>query len=98
MSLPAYRALIRSAKIAFKNDTTTLMSALQASRGEFEANRDASSKDAAAQVKHANEVAEFLRRNLVQGKKATPDADLYSAFCSTAAAAPPPLPERLNGR
>ncbi|KAI4132132.1 MAG: hypothetical protein LQ338_000886 [Usnochroma carphineum] len=69
MALPAYRHLLRSITIAFQGDTRLLTSALSTARFQFEAARSLapSSPDAAAKVAHAEEVAETLRRNVVQG-------------------------------
>ena len=71
MSTPtrAYRHLLRATRIAFVNDTRVLLSARQEARKQFRSNAHlgAGSEEATGRVKHAEEVAEILRRNVVQG-------------------------------
>ncbi|KAL9585241.1 MAG: hypothetical protein Q9203_004336 [Teloschistes exilis] len=76
MALPAYRNLLRSISIAFQadrweGDTRVLTSALATARSNFESSRSLSpeSNEALAAVKHAEEVAGVLRRNIVQGHR-----------------------------
>lgn len=70
MALPAYRHLLRSITITFRGDTRLLTSALSTARSNFEASRSLSpsSPEATAQIAHAEEVAEVLRKNVVQGQ------------------------------
>jgi len=77
MALAAYRHLLRSARIAFQDDLPTLTAARNAARGEFEQNRSLPSEETTKQIKHAEEVAQLLRENLVQGKKVEGDEDRY---------------------
>ncbi|KAL8729585.1 MAG: hypothetical protein Q9166_004665 [cf. Caloplaca sp. 2 TL-2023] len=70
MALSAYRNLLRSARIAFKEDTRVLTSALATARSNFESSRSLTpdSSEAYAAIVHAEEVAGILRRNIVQGR------------------------------
>ncbi|KAL8694662.1 MAG: hypothetical protein Q9218_000757 [Villophora microphyllina] len=69
MALAAYRNLLRSIAIAFQGDTRVLHSALTTARSNFESSRalPVGSNEADAAVKHAEEVAAILKRNVVQG-------------------------------
>ncbi|KAF2761243.1 putative mitochondrial zinc maintenance protein 1, mitochondrial [Pseudovirgaria hyperparasitica] len=71
MALAAYRHVLRSAMIAFKNDTTMLSAARNQARTAFESNRHLSpgTPEFAEQVEHAEGVAQILRQNVVQGKQ-----------------------------
>ncbi|KAL8804785.1 MAG: hypothetical protein Q9182_002377 [Xanthomendoza sp. 2 TL-2023] len=71
MALPAYRNLLRSARLAFQDDTRVLLSALTTARANFESSRllPANSAEAEAAIAHAEEVAGILRRNIVQGRE-----------------------------
>ncbi|KAI4202124.1 MAG: hypothetical protein LQ350_002791 [Teloschistes chrysophthalmus] len=77
MALPAYRNLLRSISIAFQEadrregDTRVLTSALATARSNFDSSRALAqgSNEATAAVKHAEEVAGILRRNVVQGRR-----------------------------
>ena len=77
MALAAYRALLRSAKLAFAGDARTLGAALEESRRGFETNRGAPAGDAAGLVRDAHEIAQVLRRNVVQGRLAGEDQLTY---------------------
>lgn len=77
MALAAYRALLRSAKLAFAGDARTLAAALEESRRGFETNRGAPAGAAAGLVQDAHEVAQVLRRNVVQGRLAGEDQLTY---------------------
>ncbi|KAF2133122.1 mitochondrial zinc maintenance protein 1, mitochondrial [Dothidotthia symphoricarpi CBS 119687] len=70
MALVAYRSLLRSARIAFQGDLNMLSAARAEARKNFEQNRSlaAGSTELSAQVAHAQEVAKFLRENVVQGQ------------------------------
>ncbi|KAL8652589.1 MAG: hypothetical protein Q9210_002588 [Variospora velana] len=67
MALPAYRHLLRSITLAFRDDTRLLTSALSTARSNFESSRILPPAEAASKVAHAEEVAKVLRRNIVQG-------------------------------
>ncbi|KAF8539744.1 hypothetical protein BDD12DRAFT_836726 [Trichophaea hybrida] len=69
MALHAYRTLLRSAKLAFAGDTPVLSAAITESRKGFEANRYASANAAKDLIKGAHEIADVLRKNVVQGRK-----------------------------
>ncbi|KAF1982299.1 hypothetical protein K402DRAFT_438651 [Aulographum hederae CBS 113979] len=79
MALPAYRHLLRSARIAFQGDTIRLSAALSQARAGFEMNRNlpSSSPEAAQQITHAEDVARILRENLVQGQAMDEAGDRY---------------------
>ncbi|KAF2280219.1 mitochondrial zinc maintenance protein 1, mitochondrial [Westerdykella ornata] len=70
MALQAYRHLLRSTRIAFQGDMKVLTAARLQARQNFEANRGipAGSEEMAKQIAHAEEVAKFLRENVVQGQ------------------------------
>ncbi|KAI1814987.1 mitochondrial zinc maintenance protein 1, mitochondrial [Poronia punctata] len=70
-ALPAYRNLLRAARIAFQGDERTLTAALATIRNGFRANSalEQTSPEYPAAIKHAEEVAVFLRQNVVQGVK-----------------------------
>ncbi|KAI1422731.1 hypothetical protein F5Y12DRAFT_717074 [Xylaria sp. FL1777] len=70
-ALPAYRSLLRAARIAFQGDGTMLSAARSSIRQGFRANAalEPSSPEFPAAVKHAEEVATILRQNVVQGKR-----------------------------
>ncbi|KAI1343541.1 hypothetical protein F5Y15DRAFT_412325 [Xylariaceae sp. FL0016] len=71
MALPAYRSLLRAARIAFTGDERILSAARSSIRDGFRANAalEPSSPQSQDAVKHAEEVASILRSNVVQGKK-----------------------------
>ncbi|KAK0656245.1 hypothetical protein B0T16DRAFT_398905 [Cercophora newfieldiana] len=71
MALQAYRQLLRAARIAFEGDTRVLTAARQQIRQGFREKSwlPASDPEVQPAIKHAEEVAHFLRTNLVQGKK-----------------------------
>ncbi|KAI1744769.1 hypothetical protein F4680DRAFT_235063 [Xylaria scruposa] len=75
-TVPAYRNLLRAARLAFHGDSTMLTAARSSIREGFRANAalEPSSPEFPAAVKHADEVATILRQNVVQGKK---DGDRY---------------------
>ncbi|KAJ4305310.1 Mitochondrial zinc maintenance protein 1, mitochondrial [Kalmusia sp. IMI 367209] len=70
MALAAYRNLLRSARIAFKGDMRMLSAARLEARKNFENNRALAtgSEELSKQITHAEEVAKFLRENVVQGQ------------------------------
>lgn len=82
MATSAYRNLWRSANVAFRGDTRMLTAARTSIRTGFQTNRhlEPTSAEIAPALQHANEVALFLRQNVVQGKKLDGDEDRYSAF------------------
>ena len=61
-------------------DFNTLVAARQQARHSFEANRALSygSDEMSKQISHAEEVAKFLRENVVQGEALDKDAESYS--------------------
>ncbi|KAI8937369.1 Mitochondrial zinc maintenance protein 1, mitochondrial [Plenodomus lindquistii] len=77
MALVAYRNLLRSTRIAFQGDMTVLSAARAEVRKNFESNRSlsAGSDEYTKQIAHAEEVAKFLRENVVQGQAT--DTDQY---------------------
>ncbi|KAH7401708.1 mitochondrial zinc maintenance protein 1, mitochondrial [Pyrenochaeta sp. MPI-SDFR-AT-0127] len=77
MALVAYRNLLRSARIAFHGDMNTLFAARAEVRKNFEQNRNLAtgSEELSKSITHAEEVAKFLRENVVQGQQA--DKDKY---------------------
>ncbi|KAF1959675.1 mitochondrial zinc maintenance protein 1, mitochondrial [Byssothecium circinans] len=70
MALQAYRHLLRSTRVAFQGDMPTLIAARYKARSHFEENRGLAtgSKELSEQITHAEEVAKFLRENVVQGE------------------------------
>ncbi|CAO2648098.1 Nn.00g090200.m01.CDS01 [Neocucurbitaria sp. VM-36] len=70
MALVAYKNLLRSARIAFQGDMPTLFAARAEARKNFEQNRNlsAGSEELSKSITHAEEVAKFLRENVVQGQ------------------------------
>ncbi|KAK3362574.1 hypothetical protein B0T25DRAFT_561644 [Lasiosphaeria hispida] len=77
MALQAYRHLLRAARIAFEGDVRVLDAARQSIRQGFrdKATLPASDPSIPPAIQHAEEVASFLRANLVQGKKE--EGDMY---------------------
>ncbi|KAI1177841.1 hypothetical protein F4777DRAFT_166695 [Nemania sp. FL0916] len=75
-AIPAYRNLLRAARLAFQGDGPTLAAARSSIRKGFLANAtlEPSSPEYPAAVTHAEEVAKILRENVVQGKK---EGDIY---------------------
>ncbi|KAI0538410.1 hypothetical protein GGR58DRAFT_468277 [Xylaria digitata] len=75
-ALPAYRNLLRAARLAFQGDGTMLTAARESIRQGFRANAalEPTSPEFPNAVKHAEEVATILRQNVVQGKK---EGDTY---------------------
>jgi len=71
MALQAYRHLLRSTRIAFAGDARLLHAARVEARNAFQQNAALSpdSPETAAAVAHAEEVAQILKENVVQGKK-----------------------------
>ncbi|KAF2971759.1 hypothetical protein GQX73_g1870 [Xylaria multiplex] len=78
-ALPAYRNLLRAARLAFQGDGTTLAAARASIRQGFRANAalEPTSPEFPNAVKHAEEVATILRQNVVQGKM---EGDTYSSY------------------
>ncbi|KAL1656422.1 Mitochondrial zinc maintenance protein 1, mitochondrial [Didymella pomorum] len=78
MALVAYRNLLRSARIAFQGDASVLSAARIEVRKNFESNRhlQTGSEEIQKSLAHANEVAKFLRENVVQGEAT--EGDNYS--------------------
>ncbi|ROT41588.1 hypothetical protein SODALDRAFT_377247 [Sodiomyces alkalinus F11] len=70
MSLAAYRNLMRAARVAFQGDERILSAARQQIRQGFREKAPLSPTDPELQpaIQQANEVATFLRQNVVQGE------------------------------
>ncbi|KAL6856585.1 hypothetical protein J3F83DRAFT_752094 [Trichoderma novae-zelandiae] len=79
MSLAAYRNLLRAARIAFQGDVHVLSAAQTQIRQGFQENRalDSSSSIENA-IRHAEDVATILRKNVVQGQKVESKGDDYT--------------------
>ncbi|KAI0839406.1 hypothetical protein F5Y06DRAFT_295431 [Hypoxylon sp. FL0890] len=71
MALPAYRSLLRAARIAFQGDERVLTAARASIREGFLANAslEPTNPELPGAIKHAEEIAAILRQNIVQGKK-----------------------------
>ncbi|KAM3510952.1 hypothetical protein MY11210_005418 [Beauveria gryllotalpidicola] len=67
----AYRNIMRAARVAFEGDAPTLLAAQSRIRGEFRSKQALDPKDSTVSegIEHATQVAQFLRQNVVQGKK-----------------------------
>ncbi|KAK6341728.1 Mitochondrial zinc maintenance protein 1, mitochondrial [Orbilia brochopaga] len=76
-ALQAYRALLRASRLAFQGDSTLLAASHREIRTQFERSRDAAASPDDAppsdKIKHAFEVATYLRRNVVQAVKTDGD-------------------------
>ncbi|KAJ4302515.1 Mitochondrial zinc maintenance protein 1, mitochondrial [Collariella sp. IMI 366227] len=70
-ALQAYKHLLRAARIAFEGDVRMLDAARQQIRGAFREKASLPASDPSIQpsIQHAEEVASFLKTNLVQGRK-----------------------------
>ncbi|SCU80619.1 LADA_0B08636g1_1 [Lachancea dasiensis] len=68
LALAAYRNGLRATKIAFGQDTRILLAARSQMRNGM-VNPPNPELPAQDQIQHLNDVAQFLRRNIVQGKK-----------------------------
>ncbi|RKF65973.1 Mitochondrial zinc maintenance protein 1, mitochondrial [Golovinomyces cichoracearum] len=81
MALAAYRHLLRSTRIAFQGDTPVLLASRHQARTAFEKNSSLSSSSTECKeaIKHALEVSQILRQNVVQGRKLDEDTDKESA-------------------
>jgi len=79
MAVQAYRHILRSARIAFQGDLPLFAAAREQARIGFEKGRELSpsSDEALEGVAHAEEVAEILRRNVVQGEKEAEESGRY---------------------
>lgn len=78
-----YRHLLRSARTAFHGDHSTLEAARSQIRDGFEQNAKLKLSDpkVSEHIKHAEDIASILLRNVVQGQK---NGDAYSMFCGPA--------------
>ncbi|KAM0668070.1 hypothetical protein ACQRIT_000570 [Beauveria bassiana] len=67
----AYRNIMRAARVAFEGDAPTLLAAQSRIRDEFRSKQALDPKDSTVGegIEHATQVAQFLRQNVVQGKK-----------------------------
>ncbi|KAK3185576.1 Mitochondrial zinc maintenance protein 1, mitochondrial [Lecanicillium sp. MT-2017a] len=79
MATVAYRNLWRAARIAFQGDVATLQAAQGQIRHEFRSRQSLDPSDAKVNesIQHANEVAQFLRQNVVQGQRSSGEEDTY---------------------
>ncbi|KAF2009772.1 mitochondrial zinc maintenance protein 1, mitochondrial [Aaosphaeria arxii CBS 175.79] len=70
IALQAYRHILRSTRVAFQGDFNTLAAARWQARQTFEKNRGlpTGSEELTKQITHAEDVAKFLRANVVQGQ------------------------------
>ncbi|KAF9888909.1 Mitochondrial zinc maintenance protein 1, mitochondrial [Aspergillus nanangensis] len=68
----AYRQILRSTRVAFRDDIRVLIAARQEARREFD-NHKRQGIDTPMQINHAIEVATILRHNIVQGVKESKD-------------------------
>ncbi|KAJ5261263.1 Mitochondrial zinc maintenance protein 1 [Penicillium angulare] len=67
-ALGAYRQILRSTRVAFRDDVRVMIAARQEARRNFDQNRRVGI-DTGMQINHAIEVANLLRHNLVQGAR-----------------------------
>ncbi|KAK4218956.1 hypothetical protein QBC37DRAFT_410903 [Rhypophila decipiens] len=76
MSLQAYRHLMRAARIAFEGDSRVLTAAREQIRTRFreKASLPASDPSIAPAIQQAEELAIFLKSNVVQGRR---EGDTY---------------------
>lgn len=74
-ALAAYRNGLRATRVAFGNDTQMLLAARKMMRNGMKTPPKPEQKQE-DQIQHLNDVALFLRRNLVQGTRKE-DADVY---------------------
>lgn len=81
MALQAYRHLLRATRIAFQGDERVFSAARQQVRVGFREKAGLSPSDPAVTpaIQHAESVAEFLKTNVVQGKReGEGDEETYS--------------------
>ncbi|KAI0172949.1 hypothetical protein GGR52DRAFT_572759 [Hypoxylon sp. FL1284] len=76
MALPAYRSLLRAARVAFQGDERVFTAARSSIREGFRANAslEPTNPELSGAIKYAEDVAAILRQNVVQGKK---DGEIY---------------------
>lgn len=68
-ALSAYRNALRATKLAFANDMPVLVGARNKIRDGFIENKHLQDEEKIAeQIKHINEVTQFLTKNIVQGR------------------------------
>lgn len=81
MATPAYRNLLRAARIAFQGDNRVLTAAREQIRTGFreKASLPKAHPSVAPSIEYANEMADFLKANVVQGKQEA-DGETYSMF------------------
>ncbi|KAF5021091.1 hypothetical protein F66182_6880 [Fusarium sp. NRRL 66182] len=77
-ALNAYRHLLRAARIAFLGDAPMLSAAQLQIRSQFRQKASIDASEAPAAIQHAEEVAQVLRQNVVQGRKIEDGKDTYS--------------------
>jgi complex III assembly factor LYRM7 len=78
-ALNAYRAALRSTRVAFTNDITTLTNARTQIRKEMESSVSLSNPklDTVQRIELLEQVSKFLRHNVVQGVKKNTDESRY---------------------
>lgn len=79
-ALSAYRTLLRSIKLTFANDTRMLTAALTESRHTFRSHRHVSGAEQEEHLRHAREIAEVLRANVVQGESINESGEAYREY------------------
>ncbi|KAK4187232.1 hypothetical protein QBC35DRAFT_499080 [Podospora australis] len=74
-AVQAYRNLLRAARIAFEGDMVVLSAAKDSIRAGFRDKASLPASDPSIQpaLAHAEEIASFLKANVVQGKKIADD-------------------------
>lgn len=78
-ALNAYRAALRSTKIAFTSDVKTLTASRTRLREEMRAEKSITDPklDTVQRIELLEQVGEFLKRNIVQGIKKSPEESRY---------------------
>ncbi|KHN94427.1 mitochondrial complex I protein Fmp36 [Metarhizium album ARSEF 1941] len=79
MALVAYRNLMRAARIAFEGDAPILAAAQQQIRDVFRQRSSLDSSDPSTRedIQRAQEIADFLKANVVQGKRMEGGDNMY---------------------
>ncbi|KAL1892764.1 Mitochondrial zinc maintenance protein 1, mitochondrial [Sporothrix stenoceras] len=68
-AIQAYRNLFRATRIAFQGDSRVLSAAREQIRTNFREKASLPEAEVQPAIQHAEEVASFLRANVVQGKR-----------------------------
>lgn len=79
-ALSAYRTLLRSIKLTFANDARMLTAAMTESRDIFRSRSHVSGAEQDEHLKHAREIADVLRTNVVQGERISESEEAYSEY------------------